>query len=511
MYVCRLQRFFFAFNLSSLSKDITLPAKVEKNINDDFMKLGYKISASTNLFPSIYLILSSFVMLWPAFFNGYPLFYSDSAVYILASNLFGKLSKSEDLPYLSGMGYAWFIRLVTWRSTLYLVIYAQALILNILIYQSLKVLLSESKIYKFHLPIIIILSFCSSMGWTTSQLMPDIFTSYLVLSVFLFYSWNNKSRGIYVFLSIIIMLSILSHLTNITISVLILGFLIIVILLMKLGKKELVIFIKKSVFFLALIFISLMILVGLNKKYYHYAGLSPTSNIFFIARLMDTGFMRDFLYEKCPEKSYEMCNYKDNLPRSYEDFLWSPESVFNKTGGWNINAHKEYGLIIHDVLTTPKYLGKFLYNCGVHSLHQLTAFEIGDGLTSVYNTESSQYQTVIKHFDKREFREDFIHSKQTQGKLKFGVFNLMNYILLAVSTVIIFLVFIIRKFDRNMVIFTFIIISGVVINAAATSSLSSVFNRFQSRIIWLIPLLACIYFSKFIYPMIKSKAHKLSK
>lgn len=474
------------------------------------MKPENLILSTNKLFLPVYLILSSFIILIPVFINGYPLFYSDSAVYICASNLFGALSKTEDLPYLSGMGYAWFIRIVAWRTSLYLVVYAQALILNILVYYSLKVLLVEKPIVKFHMSIIIILSLCSSMSWTTSQLMPDIFTSYLVLSMFLLFSGNKKSWKQYTLLSILIVFSILSHLTNITISVLLLGSLIFLFIIKQTFRKNLVESLKKSLIFIALLSASLLILVGLNVKYYNFKGLSPTSQIFFVARLMDTGFMPEFLNEKCPEKSYEMCQYKDRLPTSYEGFLWDPESVFNKTGSWNIKSHSEYGRIISDVLTTPKYLSKFLEDCGIHTLNQLKTFEIGDGLTNVYKEESAQYQTVIRHFNKREFREDFQNSRQTQRKLYFDKINIMNYILLSVSLLIIMWTFIKCKFERNTILLTYIIISSVIINAAATSSLSSVFNRFQSRIIWLIPLLAGIYFSMYIYPLVKNSLSKLS-
>ena len=168
------------------------------------MKSDFLFEPFKRLFIPVYLILTSLIILWPVFYNGYPLFYSDSAIYILASNLFGHLRHSEELPTLSGIGYSWFMRIVTWRSTMYLVVFAQALILNILIYLITKSFSPNAKTWKFHLPIIIILSLLSSMGWTTSQLMPDIFTSFLILSVFLFYDSEQKGPGMYIFLSIII-------------------------------------------------------------------------------------------------------------------------------------------------------------------------------------------------------------------------------------------------------------------------------------------------------------------
>jgi hypothetical protein len=463
-----------------------------------------KILSSLSL--PVYLILSSFIILFPAIFNGYPLFYSDSAVYIYASNLFGMLSRTTDFPYLSGMGYALFIRIVTWRYSLYLVVLAQGLILNILIYYTLTVLIPERKTYTFHLPIIIILSLCSSMGWTASQLMPDIFTSFMVLSVFLFYSWNKKSWGIYIFLSIIIIFSILSHLSNISIVIFMLGLLFLLFIIKSSFRRNLKLFLGKTAIVIALVMSSLFVLIGINNKYYNYKGISPTSHIFFIARLMEIGFMPEYLNKNCAEKQYEICKYKDNLPTTYDNFLWSSESVFYKTGGWDLKKydHKEYKSIIFDVLTTPKYLGKFLYSCALNTSHQLSTFEIGEGLNNSYNKKSPQYRNVILFFDHREFREDFLNSKQIQGTLYFDRVNIINYILFAISTLIILWTLFRKKLDRNMFLFTFLVISSVIINAASTSSLSSIYNRFQSRIIWLIPLLACIYFSVYIYPAIKN-------
>lgn len=464
------------------------------------MKPDFLFKSFKRLFIPLYLILTSLIILWPVFYNGYPLFYSDSALYILASNLFGHLRHSESMPYLSGLGYSWFIRIVAWRSTMYLVVFAQALILNTLIYLITKSFSPNAKIWKYHLPIIIILSLFSSMGWTTSQLMPDIFTSFLILSVFLFYNSEQKGSGMYIFLSIIIISAILSHLTNITISISIIGFLLLAILLTRPGKVVLLHFAKKTLTIATLACISLIILVGLNKRYYNFAGLSPTSQIFFMARLMDTGFMPEFLEEKCAVKNYQMCMYKDSLPNSYEGFLWNANSPFNKSGGWDIQKHKEYGEIMTDVLTTPKYLGKFLYNCSVHSVNQLKTFEIGDGFTTIYSAQSGQYQTALRHFNKKELKENYLNSRQTQGRLFFDIPNKVNYFLLYISFFIITFTVILCKFDRKIALLTLVIISGVIFNAISTSSLASVFHRFQSRVMWLIPFLACIYFCFYLFP-----------
>lgn len=466
------------------------------------MKLFLFAKPFDRLLTPVYLILTSFIIIWPVFYNGYPLFYSDSALYILSSNLFGHLRKIENVPFLQGLGYAWFIRLITWRTTMYLVVFAQALIINFLVYSIVKIFSDKGKVWRYHLPTIAILSLFSSMGWTTSQLMPDIFTSFLILTVFLFYDQGVKSFAMYFFLAVIIVFSILSHTSNILISVSIIGFILLAILVTRPEKERLILFFKKFVVMGLILFTSILILVGLNKRYYNYAGLSPTSEIFIMARLMDTGFMYDFLEEKCAVKNYQLCIYKDSLPDSYEGFLWNADSPFYKTGGWDIHKHKEYGQIFRDVITTPRYLGKFLYDCGVHSVNQLKTFEIGDGFTTVYAEESAQYQTAVRHFNKKEMRENYLNSKQTQGSLSFKIPNRLNYILIYASFLIIGLTLLLCKFDRKIWLLTLVITVGVVFNAVGTSSLSSVFHRFQSRVMWLVPLLACVYFFFYLYPRV---------
>lgn len=447
-----------------------------------------------------YLLVSTLVLLLPALYNGFPLFYSDSAVYIKSAMMIGHIRAGDSIPYLSGVGYALFMRAVSWETTLWLVVFAQALILNILIYQVTRVLLPERKIIRTHLPILFVLATLSSMGWTVSQLMPDFFTSCMVLAVFLFYAADNKSIGNYIFLSLVIILSILSHLSNISISILLVLLLVLYFMMDGSFRRNIKAWLYKTIGLTVLIFASLFLLKGLNNSMYRQNVLSPTGHIFFFARLADTGFMEEFLNEKCDRKSYEICKYKTNFPTSYETFLWDFSGPFYKTGGWDITKHDEYKRIIRDVLTTPKYLAWFLFDCSKHFVKQIVNFRTGDGLASYYDKESSQYKTVCEYFDRNEIRDNYLLSKQIQGDLNFKSVNLVNYLLLGVSVLIITWALIKKRQESKMRFFSMVIIGGVLVNAAATSGMSSVFDRFQSRVVWLIPFLALIYFMAYIFP-----------
>jgi len=457
-----------------------------------------------------YFIFSAFVNIIPALYNRYPLFYSDSALYIDSSMLFGNLKPGETIPFLSGIGYAFFIRAITWKTTLWLVVYAQAIILNVLIYFTIKVLLPNKNALKYHFLLIFILSICTSMGWTVSQLMPDIFTSYLILSLFLFYTIEKQKWISYVLLSVLILISLMCHMSHISITILFVIALTLLFLLKREYKTIRKVYLIKTVVILGLVFISIFTLKEINKKYYNEYSLSPKGYVWFFARLIDTGFMQEYLTEKCPEKSYEICNYKDSLPNNSQTFLWDEGSVYYKTGGWNVD-HNEYSKIINDVLTSPKYLSLFGYSCCTNFLKQMVSFKIGDKLTNEYNWQSVQYQLAVKNYNRNEFKNDFQLSEQMFGTLKFETINIVNYIMIFFSSLVILFVFYRRKLNRNLHLFSFIIICGIIFNAGVISNLSAVTDRYQSRIMWMLPFLAIFYFFIFIYPSLHKIFNNLLK
>lgn len=408
--------------------------------------------------------------------------------------LIGQFSSSESLPYLSGIGYAFFMRLASCKATLWLVIYVQGLILNLLIYRVMLEFFSRDRVVPFHLFAILFLLLFSSCGWTVSQLMPDIFTSFLILATFLVYSDSQKGFVEYFLFSFVIVVSILSHLSNLTIAILEILALILFFSLRKEFRKNPKILLSKTLLMLSLIAFSVFTFKALNKKYFNQFVLSPTGHIFLMARLADTGFMNEFLNERCRERTYKLCEYKDCFPQSYEDFLWNTKGAFYQTDGWDITQNQEYKQVILDVFTRPKYFYLFTLDSFNHFLKQTISFKTGDGLYSWFNKESSQYQTVIQCFNKPEIINNFQSSKQIGGTLNFRYINILNYIFLGISLLVLIWCFVRKLPDKKSILLTFIIISGILINAFSTSAMSSVFDRFQSRVIWLLPFLAFICF-----------------
>ena len=138
------------------------------------------------------IFLSSLFLLWPAVYNGYPLAYSDTHVFI-SQPVAGFMN--WDKPFVYGplilLFHAW--------QTLWLVVVAQALLVSHLLWLVVVVLTPEQKrvdtidlyqptastaawsVGKRHLLTCAALALFSTAPWFVSFLMPDIFAAMAVL------------------------------------------------------------------------------------------------------------------------------------------------------------------------------------------------------------------------------------------------------------------------------------------------------------------------------------------
>ena len=443
----------------------------------------------------LYFILTALILCIPAFYNQYVMLYSDSLLYLEQSI---RLIPTVDRP----IGYAYFIRATTWQSTMWMVIFFQGLIASLLIYHTLKTVLINTVFKKvYHFFAICLLTFFTTVGWYVSLLMPDIFTSFLILAVFnTLFGRNNLIK--YIFYSTVIIFAILSHSSNIPILALILIVTWLILLLSKrfaeIRKKAL----AGSIIIFAVFVCTLVYLVKYNYDHFHKAQLSTTTGIFFFARLIDTGIIESYTKENCDQKELRICMYKDSIPKSSQDFLWNVNGIFYKMGGWS-NYQEESKLIVKDILFTPKYYGTILSDFSLSTFKQLTKFQLGGDLL---NSQTEQwlpvYESAKKYFPRNEIKREYYDSRQFKEKMGFEFFNSVLYFVVFCSLMIIAFVLYRYKIENKMFLLLAIVFSGVFFNAAVCANLSNIINRYQARVIWLIPFMAFIIFLNYIFPKI---------
>lgn len=157
------------------------------------------------------LAISSYMLLWVAVFNGYPVFFPDSGQYLWVS---------FDLqpPIYRTIGYSIFIRLVSFGASPWLVVIAQSVIAIFVLHSAFDFIVrqngaSERRGLVF-LGLMVFLAFGTTLPWFVGQIMPDVFTGLSLLSLFLLLYDSKISLERTVLLSAVLCISIGTHITH---------------------------------------------------------------------------------------------------------------------------------------------------------------------------------------------------------------------------------------------------------------------------------------------------------
>jgi hypothetical protein len=211
------------------------------------------------------------------------------------------------------------------------------------------------------------------------------------------------------------------------------------------------------------------------------------------------GILGRVLNDKCPENPEysKLCPYIDELPDNSHFFLYNQNSPFKKIGHCADNK-EDFVNIVKDSLSSPTYIYLHTKEALKTIYEQLFTFEV-----KVYRlTQYNDLDDFIASYFSSEFNS-FMNSKQQKNTLKVGTINIIQYILFVISILIIIVLLSLKKTRERLCVFHIISILFVVIvlitNAFVTGYLSSVVNRYQNRVIWLIPLIAFCLLSPFVF------------
>lgn len=254
-----------------------------------------------DLFSILYFLFTALLLIAPALFNRYPLIYSDSGTYINSS--FG-LVPPDDRP----IGYGYFIRIFSWQASMWPVVFFQGLIGSILIFKTLQMIESKKDVFHYHLPVVVILTLFSSLGWYASQLMPDILVSYQFLVVLLFVFQKTKVIPSLFYLLLFLNFNT-THYSTLLVTVLLLTILFIYTLF---GKKDTIrlLAVKKLGILFLVWFCSFQFLMLNNQANGNGYTLSTSSNVFLTARLSETGILKKYLNSNCNLHALSLCAVK---------------------------------------------------------------------------------------------------------------------------------------------------------------------------------------------------------
>ncbi|MGI9127770.1 MAG: hypothetical protein ACR2IG_06145 [Roseomonas sp.] len=424
------------------------------------------------------VLAGALLLIWPAFFNGYPLLFSDSGGFL--HQTLGPLML-WDKPYFYGP----FLHVFHWRVSLWGPVVAQGLILSHLLWLTQRVMRGHAAPI-WHIGLCAFAALATSAPFSVALLMPDIFAPIVVLGLFLLgfgaAALTRFERG---YLVALVALGIAAHLAHLPLALGLCG----VTLLLRLWRTPLRLFAMVLPVVLAVAALFVTNAIGHGRF-----ALSPYGASFMLARLQEDGPATAVLKARCPDAGWYLCAFTDRLPMPANDFLWAPESPMNRDaagekrflGGMMLAP--EAGQIVAETLRADP-LG-VLHAMAGNMMAQLISFGIGDTLDEAHFAIAIRPR-IEQGFSARELAA-LDQGLQAQGLLKDALIPLNPFHLLVVLLALPMLAWAAWRGQGLVLAFALFLLAAVVGNALICGGLSGPHPRYGARVMWLLPVAALL-------------------
>jgi len=332
-----------------------------------------------------------------------------------------------------------------------------------------------------------VLSLLTSVGWSASLIMPDILGASLYLCIYLLiFARETLSRGEHWAAVLIAGWSAASHITHWVLGV----SLCIFVGLLAAVWRRLLRGRWKGVAEVAGVFLAVaLVQMGLNLYLLGEASLTGEQPPFLMARVIADGPGRWYLERHCGrEPKFALCAYAHNLPDDADEFLWGKNSIWATAPAETAKQIRaEERTFVWAVLRA--YPGAELACALRAAWRQMFAYGLWD-------LEGNDW--LVSQFDQTltPGRSRYLSSREARTVLPYEFLEtVFSWTLLASLAAIVALTLLLwRKVSPRVAGLGVAIGFAVVANAFVTGAVSTVEDRYEARVIWLVPFLAGVLF-----------------
>ena len=421
--------------------------------------------------------LAALLLLWPALVNGYPLVFSDTGTYL-----------SQAIHHYLGWDrpvfYSLFLLPLHMELTTWPAVAAQALLAAYMLHLVRRTLRPELPAWSV-VPLAGALAVVSPLPFVAAELMPDLFTSLLVLALaLLIFVPERLTRREGWWLIGFGAFTMTAHLSSLPLAAALLVLLVPLRRRMgggapldRAGLARL----------LAAPVLAMVAMVAVNVAGHRAASPAPFGNVFVLARVLYDGPGMDALVRDCPRAGWRLCDYVSIFPPDSDEFLWQAGSPLYRAGGPQQVSAEADSIILAAVRAEP---GRELAAVLANGARQLALFATGDGL--------QPWPASVTPWIERDFpafeRADYEQARQTEGRKLLPDWMPALHAAASVTGLAVCLAVLPGALRRRRPVGGFIIamLLALLGNALITGGLSGPHDRYQSRLMWLPTLIALL-------------------
>ena len=425
--------------------------------------------------------MATALLLWVAAYNGYPTVYPDTGGYLYTGAFF------IAVPPFRAPGYAIFTRLTGLGASAWFIVAMQAIIVVIVLCETCKYAIGGDSRFRDHclLAIVSVLAALTSLPWIASELMPDVFAGLVFLSAFLLAFNKGLPLLEQIGLAAILAISVSAHMSLLPIGAL---FVVALAIARFAGWQVPGAPPAKSMLAWLLVPVAAAGLwtATLNRETGLGFRLSASGNEFLLARLFADGLATNYLRENCPKEPFVACRHLADLPTTQAEFLfWSPVRSDMAAHGDEIAEVVRGTIISHPI--------RFMASSVKDTFIQLAEFRTGDEIRASNLHAPNSNAAVIQQVLPRDLRA-FSNSRQAGGRMNpvTKAAAIIDTVVFCLSVLACVLLARTKRAGRVNQLFYWALVF-LVINAGICGSLVGAYDRYQSRVAWLIPLCLLSY------------------
>ena len=449
------------------------------------MKISRSFARGTAIF------FATIVMMWPALYNRYPMLYPDSLTYIGDGSTVARavfLHRLSDYYGMRSFIYSLGILPWHWNITLWPVVVLQAIITAWLIWLVVRSIFQRDSV-TLYLILTLTLAILTSVGWFVCLIMPDILAPALCLSIYLLiFASDSLSRTERIGVILITWWAIASHASHLILAVwMCVALTVVVFLQSRLIRRSL----KTIAPLVCIVMAAVIAQLTLHGYLYGTPTLNGDRPPFLMARIIADGPGKTYLQQHCANLDWAICDHVNKLPDDEDDFFWA------KDGVWQTADHTDQQRMLHEevplvLATLYAYPRQQIAVSASNFWRQLTTYYLGAFDATDYISED--IGDVLPRG-----RSTYLNTRQAKDALPTEAFStIQQWTVITSLLVIIALTTYTWRRSPRLAGLTIVIICTVIPNAFITGVLSGIDDRYQSRVIWLLPFLAGLFIIHYV-------------